>query len=991
MRSFCFVLLASLAAQPVYANDAFERLKAKYKALQDGQATLPSLTESALSPKAAANNTQLISRPEDLSGTIPAGEELILGVQLGKLVLGQVFGFKTEVGAKLSLFDMTQAFDFAIETDFDNESASGWIRNPNNTFTLSHLEDGTWSVTTNGRSSIISAEKIDLEDDFYIELGLYEKWFDVNFNADYGTLTLKTQSNRPLPIEEKLAREQRAKNTYRTRNEARAPLQKHDYQPISKPLLDIQASVNASESSDTSHNISVLGSNDLAYFNTQYYFAINDENEVNSARLSGSRYSNDADLLGFLNATTIEFGDIRSTQINPLQKNNTFLGARFSNTPLSYNGGNSINLIGNIQAGWDVEVYRNQLLLTSQFNVTDGQYEFQNLPLVFGYNEIELVFYGPQGQVNRENRSYYVSSTGQSAGEFVYDISFVDEGERLFDQNTLNDSDKNGLSTLIRADYGVTDWWSLSIGSQIHHEQGFEQYDQQSFGSDISLFGEALLSIDSLEQDNGDYERRYQVDTSLWDQSLSFIHRENQRTNRDDGDINSFESQELRLSGAIPSLKLSYQQSIEQITPDNEEEYLRFTNQIGTSIGNSYFSNRFSWVDRDEGETTGDWQVQRYLNDFFWRFGNDYTLSPDFDIQSFFTEISGDMSDNTSGRVRWIYDLENDASETTLIASWQPNEFSLTSNFSYNDRTGWRASLLGRVGIGLTQNNSTFFTRMPVSSQGTLSTRVFLDNNRNGRFDLGDRPLSNVEVETLQSYRKATTNSQGVAVLTALPSYQQTDIDIDLRQLDDPYLIRADQGVSIAPRPGSVQTLDIPVVPSLEIEGYVKELQQNGNLANKARVPVLLKDASGTVIKEVTSEFDGYFLITEIVPKAYTLEIDPVYLRNFKFQQGTQIPLTGAESGILAEQNLILRKSFGVHGYSAQLASFSRLESLRGYWRILTKRLPEITQYRYFYNQTAAGYQLYVGFSEDNQEANSLCTLLTENGVDCAVTGITRR
>lgn len=988
MRCVCLVIIASLAASPSYANEAFERLKAKYKATQDNQVALPSLTEAAGAPQ-ASNDTQTM-RTDELSSTIPAGEELILGVQLGKLILGQVFGFKTENGAKLSLFDMTQAFDFAIETNFENESASGWIRNPANTFEISHQENGNWSVITNGQTSNIDAQQISLEDDFYIDLDLYEQWFDVNFDADYGTLTLTTKSNRPLPIEEKLAREQRAKSAYRTLNEARAPLQKHDYQPISKPLLDIQGSINASENSNTSHNISVLGSNDVAYFNTQYYFAIDGNNEINSARLSGSRYSNESELLGFMNATTLEFGDIRSTQINPLQTSSTQLGARVSNAPLSYSGGNSINLIGDIQAGWDVEVYRNQLLLTSQFNVTGGQYEFQDVPLVFGYNEIELVFYGPQGQVNRETRDYYVSSTGQSAGQFVYDISFIDEGERLFDQNTLNNDNNNGLSTLIRADYGVTDWWSLSIGSQIHHEQGFEQYDQQSFGSDISLFGAALLSIDSLEQDNGDYERRYQIDTSVWDQSLSFIHRENQRTD-DTKEINTFESQELRISGAVPRLKLFYQQSIEQITPDGDEAYMRFINQLGTSAGNSYLFNRLTWSDQDDAETTGDWQIQRYLSDYFVRFGNDYTVSPEFDINAFFAEISGDISDNTSGRVRFIYNLENNSSETALVASWQPNEFSLTSNLTYSDRTGWRASLLGRVGIGLTQNDSAFFSRMPVSSQGTLSARVFLDNNRNGRFDLGDRPLQNVEVETLQSYRKATTNSQGIAVLTALPSYQQTDIEIDLSELDDPYLIRANKGVSIAPRPGSIQTLDIPVVPSLEIEGYVKELQQNGNLANRARVPVLLKDTSGAVIEEVISEFDGYFLMTGIVPQAYTLEIDPAYLRNFNFQQGSQISLTGEESGVLAEQNLILRKSFELQGYSAQLASFSGLESLRGYWRILSKRLPEITQYRYFYKRTESGYQLYVGFSQGKQEANSICVFLTDHNVDCTVTSITRR
>ena len=171
----------------------------------------------------------------------------------------------------------------------------------------------------------------------------------------------------------------------------------------------------------------------------------------------------------------------------------------------------------------------------------------------------------------------------------------------------------------------------------------------------------------------------------------------------------------------------------------------------------------------------------------------------------------------------------------------------------------------------MSQDNNAFFTNKSLSSQSTLSARIFFDSNKNGRFDKGDSPLENVEVETTQNRRRATTNSQGIAVLTSLPSYQQTDIEIDLSQQEDVYLIRADEGVSIAPRPGSVQTIDIPVVQSLEIEGYVQELQQNGSLANKARVPVLLKDSSGTVIKQVTSEFDGYFLITEIIRSATNL------------------------------------------------------------------------------------------------------------------------
>ena len=77
------------------ANEAYERLKAKYQALQNGQLELPSLSAST----ATTANQRSISNLT----AIPSGEELILEIQLGKLVLGQVFGFKTDQGVKLSL------------------------------------------------------------------------------------------------------------------------------------------------------------------------------------------------------------------------------------------------------------------------------------------------------------------------------------------------------------------------------------------------------------------------------------------------------------------------------------------------------------------------------------------------------------------------------------------------------------------------------------------------------------------------------------------------------------------------------------------------------------------------------------------------------------------------------------------------------------------------------------------------------------------------
>ena len=89
---------------------------------------------------------------------------------------------------------MSSAFDFVIESDIESNSASGWIRTPDNIFELKRTNSGDWSVLNNGSTTFFPSQTIQLEDDFYVDLALYHTWFDLDFDVNYSTLVVETKA-----------------------------------------------------------------------------------------------------------------------------------------------------------------------------------------------------------------------------------------------------------------------------------------------------------------------------------------------------------------------------------------------------------------------------------------------------------------------------------------------------------------------------------------------------------------------------------------------------------------------------------------------------------------------------------------------------------------------------------------------------------------------------------------------------------------------------
>ncbi len=59
---------------------------------------------------------------------------------------------------------------------------------------------------------------------------------------------------------------------------------------------------------------------------------------------------------------------------------------------------------GILPTGYEVELYRNDILVGSVRTAVNDQYEFLEVPVDYGVNVFRLVFYGPQGQRREEVR-----------------------------------------------------------------------------------------------------------------------------------------------------------------------------------------------------------------------------------------------------------------------------------------------------------------------------------------------------------------------------------------------------------------------------------------------------------------------------------------------------------------------------------------------------------------------------------------------------------
>ena len=144
---------------------------------------------------------------------------------------------------------------------------------------------------------------------------------------------------------------------------------------------------------------------------------------------------------------------------------------------------------------------------------------------------------------------------------------------------------------------------------------------------------------------------------------------------------------------------------------------------------------------------------------------------------------------------------------------------------------------------------------------------IEIDENANGRRDVGEPALANVRV--LVGSVGTHTDTAGSYRVWDLVPFEPIFVTIDSLSLESPLLVPAFSRASIVPGPNRFRTLDIPVVQAGVIEGRVT---RDGRGA--AGVTLILTDKRSGTRRTLVTFTDGGFYLLGVKPGDYVLTVD---------------------------------------------------------------------------------------------------------------------
>jgi hypothetical protein len=921
--------------------------------------TLPATAETA-APQ-AAGAAELAAEPggfgfvagqPDANAT---GEEVILDVYLRRQskLSGGIVAYVEGDDLLVPLDELMILLEFAIKST--PTGATGWFVAESRRFELD-VQAGT--VLADGQRYDVpkgSAKRIDGE--LYVSARGLTQWLPLNLQASLRAMTLNISPREQTPME---ARAQRDKKKFGSIHQFRSQLPKQatPYALAQIPSMEFDGAIGTSTRDEgnvpTSGSLRLFG--DFLFMNGELFVTGNDGG-VSDARVRLGRVDPDGGLLGPLNATEFALGDVSAPAVPLVSSGLAGRGVTVTSRPQSYIAEfDRITIEDSVPVGYEVELYRNNILMASSGPSSTGRFRFDDVSLLRGSNEIRLEFYGPQGQRRTDVKQYFVGNSQLPVGKLNYDLSLSEQGESVFgftnwvrDRQEFTDSAFGGVA---RVDYGLTRNMSVSaglVGAPI------VDLDRKAFTEDYRVYGtlgartmvgDISLGTDLAVEDQGGVAAGVNAQTALGGWNFSGRHEQylnefqstaSYERNRDLGRYayrTSQSSLRADTGGAwLPSMYFNFGLSGDYSTFEDDVESWSAGVSTGVSAWSVALSNdlRYGGSLSDQGFYGSALASVRLTDGVSFRASADYDLRDDTDLTGFGVGLSALMPYDVtlalaySQRYDRFSDFGNEESySASLKRTFDMVDLGLVVSYNqYDDDTTVKDAREDDMRVSLTASFDTFTdpatlrTRMSseaIARQGAIRPRAFADTNKNGMRDPGEPLIDKAKVAfAAQRNPHYTDGQEQGALMGPVGAGGWTDVALDPTGIPDASLSPGSVGTAVLPRPGVVAQVDLPVVAKAGLEGraILRTGMAERPLPNvTVQVVSMVGQDAGTVVVEVTTEYDGAFALASIPVGDYVVRIEPEQARQIGAERPVeqQISLT-PETGVLENLMLELTRS----------------------------------------------------------------------------------
>lgn len=824
-------------------------------------------------------------------------EMLLLEVQLSGLVIADAMpGYLNGSSLLLPLRDVVEVLEFPIGVDVAAGTASGWFIKENKLF---YINVRRGSVVVEGRQLRFEPGMVELHpDDIYVDVRKLSKWFPLDIRFDISNMLVEVKSREPLAIEQKLARDQYRKRMFSAKKDTEnLPRVYTPHKFIDWPMVSVDTETRLNKPQDgevtffTDYNL--LSSSDLGYGNAELFVAGNNDDKVTETRFKLERKDPGGKILGEgLPETPItEFavGDVYSPEIPQVSR--TQLGRGFTvsslpiDTPTEFD---KITLDGDLPLGWEVELFRNEVLIAFQTSSADGRYSFGDVPLLFGVNVLKLIFYGPQGQTREEIKQFRVGESLVKPGDIQFRATANQHDARLlYKKRTTHTSLDGDIRFFGEAQLGVTQ--NVSVGANVSVVPQ-EDYGQQRYLglSTSTTLGNIYTRGEVTKQQGGGVATRLSGQTGL--AGISVIAQHDRYYNYfseytpDSGDPLTSVSK-LRLDGSIPETvipRIPFGITIDHSRRSSKATETRVTNRMSQAIGPTSVTSSLTGTMNKSGDgeinksASGSFLVGGRVDDFRVRGQMGYEIAPVKKLTT--VSLSGDwvisqMYQGNASVTRTLGDQASTAYSMGLNTAF--DQLSAGLAFDYTNTQEMVAKLT--MNFSLTRDpgrGAIEMARGNIATKGAMTARVFLDHDANGEYSDGDEPLDGIGFTADNMPLKGRTDEKGNAYIKGLEAYREIAFKVDLVTLADPYWIAQPGGIRIVPRPGTTAQFDFPIVSTGEVDGTVFRIWRDGPGSVAGVVVQLLKE-DGTLVRELESAYDGFFLFDFVAPGRYKLRVSP--------------------------------------------------------------------------------------------------------------------
>lgn len=981
----------------------------------------------AYSPVWAAENNGL-KNVSDSFAQLPDGQTLLLRPKVNKfLYQDDIYALKKRGRIYLSLSDVIDILEFSIEFDPKTKMGRGWFLREDWKISLD-LDRGV--VTSRGQEYIIGAENIVTENGIlFIASANIEEWFDLKFKHNISEQYIDIESPYPLPRVARHARQNRKAGRYGQDNVAKLPRKEieHDWFDLNTAEVRLGTRYQAYDGQPSAlrHRGVVAVEGQLLKHNAYGIVNFDDEEQLTSVVARLSKYSEDPTLLGPLKARSYIIGDTNVASIPLTGSSRQELGFRVSNSNRDAMSGRfeSTDISGDALPGWDVELYRNGVLLLTEDSDDSGHYQFSDVKLFAGDNIFEIFFYGPQGEIRTKRVSVPVTQELISSQGSTYDVSVT-----FADAQTYRKYSRTGKDE-------ATPHIAARFDSTLGGAQTYLGFRSREVDGDNTVFAGAGFTkiLDSTILDGnvgvnseGSGAARLTARRNIADWNLIAS-----------GQVQGKKYKEN--DGANPRLwNLSGSVQRNFILPNKTRASIFTSGEVGESsdgqlsrsglIGGGYQIGRLNISDtlryssletsnnEENRKLNNTLSVKTTLNKVSVRGGMNYEILPKKQVSRYFSQVSYRPTSKFSGDVTLDYQPISDFSRARLNLNYLHSRFRTSPFLEVDSKRSVHAGVnLNFTVVDTPHEGVPFVTSRRAIGQGMVSSFVFYDKNGNMIFDDDDEPLPDVVVESVNIRRRVETNEKGYSLINNLPATRVTDIHIDQDTLPDPYMISGFEGVSILPSAGEIVELEFPIHMSGEIDGSVSIRKKNGALETVKRASVVLHPlyplrSKNVKALRVAAAFDGFYVASQVPPGLYLMAVTnetairmkaaapmpeivnighdgtPIYGQNFEMmdkQAHVPIEMSYVDPGQLKGVEVgevIYSLKTGGRSKSKLLSLLSGLARKKAPSDIFSG-LQEIN----FEIGDAKGTKRFITSSNTLEDAHRRCSILAQNAIPCVL------